>query len=135
MGFAIAHALVAQSIPSVHPIRQSLASIAGTIMELGNLGGAAIAVVAEGAPVAAADRPVFAGAHLRCPYAGAIDVGRVAEADAVVAEQALTAREANDGAADRPFATAASWRFVAARMGRNGRGCRKSEGDNEGGEN
>jgi hypothetical protein len=51
--------------------------------------------------------PVFAGTHLRSPHAGAVNVGGVAQPDAVVAEQPLAAGEANDGAADRPFAAAA----------------------------
>src|SRR6185436_15624957 len=125
---------------STLPTKQGAASIAGAVVELGNLGGAAVAVVAIGAPVAAANRPVFAGTHLRSPHAGAVNVGGVAQPDAVVAEQPLAAGEANDGAADRPFAAAAPrsllaaapWGLLAAaRMGGNGEGSHNGEGDKE----
>src|SRR5262249_31202972 len=108
-------------------------SIASAIVELGNLGSAAVAVVAIGSPVAAADWSVFTGAHLRRPHAGAIDVGGVAEPDAVVAEQPFAACEANDGTADRPFGAAASRSlFTAARLGRDGPSCHDGKGGNEG---
>src|SRR5262245_43786758 len=118
---------------STHPTKQRPASIAGAIVELGDLGGAAVAIVAIGAPVAAADRPVLADAHLRRARAGAVNVRGVAEPDPVVAEQPLAACEANDGTANRPFVNAAPWRlFSAARFGPNGRRCRNGKSSKEG---
>src|SRR5215510_6872451 len=97
-------------------------SIAGAVVAFRDLRQAAVAVVAIGAPVAAADRPVFAGAHLRDPHADAVDVGRVAEPHAMVAEQPLVAPDADDGTAGRRFAD---------RTGRGGQ-QREGEGDEKG---
>src|SRR5262249_61978512 len=64
------------------------------------------------------------------PHASAVNVGGVAEPDALIAEQPFAAREAGDRATDRPFGTA-SRNVAAARVGQSGQESRNGEGDKD----
>jgi hypothetical protein len=82
------------------------------VMVLGDLRELALAIIAIGLAVAAADWAIFASAVLRLALAGARDVRASAHARLLVAPQPGRALETRNAAAHLPFAAEAVLRFT-----------------------